>query len=79
MRIQNRNSFSLKKKKNKKLKKRLISESKKRASKLDAMNWRNFLKEFLKISRIFSQYERYYIEIWNLKDVTSIDREDFKT
>ena len=45
----------------------------------NAMNWRNIIKEFLKISRIFSQCEKCNREIWNLKNATLIDREDLKT
>ena len=36
------------------------------------------MKEFLKILKIFSQCEKCNWKIWNLKDATSIDREDFK-
>ena len=43
------------------------------------MSWCNFIKEFLKISKIFSQCEKCNQEIWNLKNATLIDREDFKT
>ena len=45
----------------------------------DAMNWRNIMKKLLKISRIFSQCEKCNWKIWNSKNATSIDREDFKT
>ena len=45
---------------------------------LNAMNWRNLMKELLKILRISSQCEKCCQEIWNLKDVTLIDREDLK-
>ena len=42
------------------------------------MSWCNFIKKILKISRMFSQCEECNREIWNLKNVTLIDREDFK-
>ena len=43
------------------------------------MNWCNFIKKFLKTSKIFSQCEKCNRKIWNLKDATLIDHEDFKT
>ena len=36
------------------------------------------MKKLLKVLRISSQCERCCREIWNLKDVTLIDRENFK-
>ena len=37
------------------------------------------MKKFLKILKIFSQCEKCNRKIWNLKDATLIDRENFKT
>ena len=51
---------------------------KKEASVFNAMNWRNLVKELLKISKISLQCKKRYKGIWNLKNVTSIDREHFK-
>ena len=36
------------------------------------------MKNFLKVSRISSQCERYRREIWNSKNATLINREDLK-
>ena len=43
------------------------------------MNWRNIMKELLKILKIFSQCEKCNRKIWNSKNAILIDREDLKT
>ena len=60
-------------------KKCLINESKKQALIFNIMNWCNFIKEFLKISKIFSQCKKCNRKIWNLKSAILIDRENLKT
>ena len=42
------------------------------------MNWCNLIKKILKILKIFLQCEKCNRKIWNLKNVTLIDRENFK-